>query len=63
MSDLNTFLDVINAVGVVGILAFLLFAFYRGDLIPRVILDKILSLYEKQMTDMTEKIIKAIHDK
>ena len=54
MEDLQSFellLKVIDALGGIGVLIFLVWAFYRGDLIPKSILNRILEVYEKQMAE------------
>ncbi len=47
--DLAILFEAINALGVIGLLAFMVMAFYRGDVVARSVLDRILSLYEPQM--------------
>ena len=56
-AEWNVLLDAINALGVVGLLTFMVFAFYRGDLIARSLLDKILGLYEDKLSELTERIL------
>lgn len=56
-TEWNVLLETINALGVVGLLTFMVLAFYRGDLIARNLLDRILSLYEEQLADLTERIL------
>ena len=58
--ELNVLLQAINALGVVGILGFLVVAFYRGDLIAKAVLDRILAVYEQQLADMTERILEQL---
>ena len=48
-SELSVFFQAINALGVVGILGFLVVAFYRGDLVAKAMLDRIMALYERQL--------------
>ena len=55
-------LQTVNTVGVVGLLIFIVMAFYRGDLISKVILDRILQVYECQMQEMTERIMKRLEE-
>ncbi len=65
MEDLQSFellLKVIDALGGIGVLIFLVWAFYRGDLIPKSILNRILEVYEKQMADMTERILTRLDE-
>ena len=60
--ELSVLFQAINALGVMGILGFLVIAFYRGDLISKVVLDRILEVYEKQLAAMTERILKRLDD-
>ncbi len=43
-SQLSVLFQAINALGVVGILGFLVVAFYRGDLVAKSLLDRILAV-------------------
>ncbi len=61
-NELSLLFQAINALGVVGILGFLVIAFYRGDLISKVVLDRILKVYETQLANMTERIMKRLDD-
>lgn len=61
-SELNVLLNAINTLGVVGLLAFMVVAFYRGDLIARSLLDRILNLYEQQLTELSERILKRLEE-
>lgn len=61
-SELNVFLNAINTLGVIGLLAFMVVAFYRGDLIARSLLDRILNLYEQQLTELSERILKRLEE-
>ena len=58
--DLGILLEIVNAVGVIGLLGFMVMAFYRGDLIARSLLDRILSLYEEQLTELSEQILERL---
>lgn len=60
--DLNVLLNAINTLGVVGLLAFMVVAFYRGDLIAHSLLDRILNLYEQQLTELSERILKRLEE-
>ena len=59
-SQLSVLFQAINALGVVGILGFLVVAFYRGDLVAKSLLDRILAVYEQQLADMTERILERL---
>lgn len=61
-NDLNILLNALNAFGVVGLLAFMVIAFYRGDLVARSLLDRILRLYEEQLSALTERILRRLDD-
>ncbi len=61
-SDFTVLFDAINALGVVGLLAFMVVAFYRGDLIARNLLDRILNLYEEQLLELSERILKRLEE-
>ena len=50
-TQLSVLFQAINALGVVGILGFLVVAFYRGDLVAKSLLDRILAVYEQQLAD------------
>jgi hypothetical protein len=58
--DLSVLFEAINAFGVVGLLAFMVMAFYRGDLIARSLLDRILGLYEEQIGELSERILERL---
>lgn len=60
--ELGVFLEIVNAVGVVGILGFMVMAFYRGDLIARSLLDRILAVYEKQLAELSERILVKLEE-
>jgi hypothetical protein len=60
--DFSMLLDAINAFGVVGLLTFMVLAFYRGDLVARSLLDRILALYEQQLGDLSERILQRLED-
>jgi hypothetical protein len=53
----NVLLEAINALGVIGLLTFMVFAFYRGDLVARNLLDRILAVYEDKLSELTERIL------
>lgn len=59
-NDLSLLLQALNSFGVVGLLAFMVAAFYRGDLIARRLLDRILALYEAQLSELSERILKRL---
>jgi len=54
---LSALFEAVNALGTVGVLIFMVIAFYRGDIIPKTVLDRILAVYEKQMNELTNKIL------
>lgn len=58
--ELSVLFDAINALGVVGLLGFMVLAFYRGDLIARAVLDRILEVYEKRLTALAEEILEKL---
>ena len=60
--ELNILLNTINTFGVVGLLAFMVVAFYRGDLVARSLLDRILKLYEEQLTVLSERILQKLEE-
>ena len=61
-SELTVLFQAINALGVIGLLGFMVTAFYRGDLIARSLLDRILALYEKQLVELSEQILKRLEE-
>lgn len=60
--ELSVLLQALNAAGVIGLLGFMVAAFYRGDLIARSLLDRILGLYEKQLAELSEQILKRLEE-
>jgi hypothetical protein len=60
--ELSVLLQALNAAGVVGLLGFMVLAFYRGDLIARSLLDRILALYEKQLAELSERILQRLEE-
>lgn len=64
-------LQVANTTGVIGILVFFVVAFYRGDIMPKSVFDKILDRllkdladnWKKSQTESEEKILAAINKK
>ncbi len=60
--DLAILFEAINALGVIGLLAFMVMAFYRGDVVARSVLDRILSLYEQQMGELSERILARLEE-
>lgn len=61
-AELSVLLQAVNAVGVIGLLAFMVAAFYRGDLIARSLLDRILALYEMQLAELSERILRRLEE-
>ena len=59
-SQLSVLFQAINALGVVGILGFMVIAFYRGDLVAKTMLDRILAVYEQHLAAMTERILERL---
>lgn len=60
--ELSVLLQALNAAGVVGLLGFMALAFYRGDIVARSLLDRILALYEKQLAELSERILKRLEE-
>jgi hypothetical protein len=61
-TELTTLFQAVNALGVIGLLGFMVTAFYRGDLIARSLLDRILALYEQQLRELSEQILKKLEE-
>jgi hypothetical protein len=61
-TQLGVFLQAVNTLGVVGLLGFMVFAFYKGDLVARSLLDRILALYEKQLTELSARILSRLEE-
>ncbi|QYK51834.1 MAG: hypothetical protein KF701_04885 [Anaerolineales bacterium] len=61
-TDMRVLFEAINALGVVGLLMFMVLAFYRGDLIARNLLDRILSLYEEQLDQLSQRILAKLEE-
>lgn len=60
--DLSVLLQALNALGVIGLLGFMVMAFYRGDLVARSLLDRILALYEKQLVELGERVLQRLEE-
>ncbi|MCW5874165.1 MAG: hypothetical protein KIS88_05915 [Anaerolineales bacterium] len=60
--DLGMLFEAINALGVIGLLAFMVMAFYRGDVVARSLLDRILGLYEQQIGELSERILARLEE-
>ena len=61
-AELTVLFQAVNALGVIGLLGFMVVAFYRGDLIARSLLDRILALYEQQLAELSEQILKRLEE-
>lgn len=61
-AELAVLFQAVNALGVIGLLGFMVTAFYRGDLIARSLLDRILALYERQLTELSEHILERLEE-
>ncbi|UYN91865.1 MAG: hypothetical protein KIT70_10970 [Anaerolineales bacterium] len=61
-ADMQMLFEAINALGVVGLLTFMVVAFYRGDLIARSLLDRILNLYEEQLGELSQRILARLEE-
>ncbi|MBX3045730.1 MAG: hypothetical protein KF698_01900 [Anaerolineales bacterium] len=61
-TDMRVLFEAINALGVVGLLMFMVLAFYRGDLIARNLLDRILSLYQEQLDQLSQRILAKLEE-
>jgi hypothetical protein len=61
-TDLTVLFQAVNALGVIGLLGFMVTAFYRGDLIARTLLDRILALYEQQLRELSEQILMRLEE-
>jgi len=57
---ISALLQVINAGGTLGLLAFFVWAFYDGQIISKKTLDKILESYKEQMEVMFQKAIQDV---
>ena len=63
MADINslqTVADFLNAAGTLGVLLFMVLAFYRGDIVSKRTLDRILAQYERQFAESTARILERI---
>jgi hypothetical protein len=61
-AELTVLFQAVNALGVIGLLGFMVIAFYRGDLIARSLLDRILALYEQQLRELAERILERLEE-
>lgn len=61
-TELTVLFQAVNALGVIGLLGFMVVAFYRGDLIARSLLDRILALYQQQLAELSERILKRLEE-
>lgn len=53
-------LDLINGLGTIGVLVFLVVAFVRGDIITRAVFDRVLQMYEQQLAKMTTLFLERL---
>lgn len=60
--ELSVLFQAVNALGVIGLLGFMVTAFYRGDLIARSLLDRILALYERQLAELSRQILERLEE-
>ena len=54
MEEVNTVIQALDAGGTLAILVILVVLFYRGDLVTKKTVDKIVAVYEKQAEKMME---------
>ena len=59
---MTEFIEVINAGGVLALLAFFVWAFYDGQIISKKTLDKILESYREQAEQMFQNAVNEILD-
>ncbi len=60
VTKLQLVLQLINAGGVVGVLVFFVWAFYRGEVISHAVFERILQQYEHQFGELSERILERI---
>jgi hypothetical protein len=67
MTELSGLLQLINAGGVLALLAFFTWAFYNGEIISKKMLDKIIQTYseqtEKSLHESVNRIVEEIRKK
>lgn len=62
LTELQLFLQVVQTGGTLTILAFMVWAFYSGNIVSKPVLDKILDQYAQHWAVTTEKILTRIDD-
>ncbi len=58
--EISTILQIFEAGGNIALLGFMVLSFYRGDVIAKSVLDRILAVYEQQLAEMTERILERL---
>jgi len=62
-------LTVVNSIGTLGMLVFMVLAFYRGDIVAKAVVDRILEVYEKRIGELVDRLmakmdkLEQLHDK
>jgi len=46
--------------GAVVVLTYVVFAFVRGDIISRIVFDRVLQMYEKQLAQLAEQYLQRL---
>jgi len=60
--EVTTILDVVQTIGVIGILALVAWAFYTGQLISSKVNDKIIGVYQKEVEKLTNGFSSKMED-
>jgi hypothetical protein len=60
LAEAQALANIISAIGVTGILVFLVVAFYRGDLVSKPVLDKILDRFWGELNIRLENMDQKI---
>lgn len=56
-SGIALFFQAVQALGVVGVLAWLVYQFHRGTIIPRNVADQIIEVYKEEATNTFKAIM------
>jgi hypothetical protein len=62
MQEVDILLNAVNAVGVVGVLIFLVVAFYRGELVSRKVIDEIVKAVVAEVLETIKPMIEQDTD-
>ena len=59
-TDQINLLQVANGLGTLGVLIFLVLAFYRGDIVAKPVLDRIVKTYDDRIAELVGRFISSL---